>query len=158
MHIPVDRARRQERHPEPRADHLHHRREARALDLDEAVAAGEVAHREGLVPQAVAFLQQDEALAGEVRHPAGGRGGQPVVLGDRQQEGLVVERLLLDAGPEHGQREQQQVEVPGPELREERLGTVLAEVELDARVGRFDERDGPRQHVGGDGGDDAEAQ
>ena len=131
---------------------------ARGLDARLPTAAAGTAGGDGVVAQAVPFLQQ--------QHVAGVDPAERHVLSPdrgiglaRHERELVLEQLahVQVAGIE-GQRDQRDVEPARAQPLEQAIREVLAQVQLQLRVRAAQRRKHAGQQVGRDGGDGAEAQ
>jgi hypothetical protein len=147
----------QQRDAEAVRHHLHQRSEAGRLHAARLARAGRVAERERLGAEAVALLQQHHRLAPQrgLRHravPARER----MRGGHRQHERLLEERERIQIVALDRQRQQQQLELAAAQPRQDALGLVLAQQQLEPGPGRAHGRQRAREQIGRHGRDHAQ--
>lgn len=127
--------------PSPCGDQLDEGGQARGAGRHGSVlvAVGLAADVQGLVPQAVALVEQQqvqllECLARDVAAAA-----EPVLLGGDQDEVLVEEREFGDLRDAEGDGEQQQVEAAMGQAVQEGGGLFLVYLEVQVGVGPMDQ-------------------
>lgn len=113
---------------------------------------------EGLVAQAVSFVEQQQVelaqrLARDPLPPA-----QPVVQRCDQDEVLVEQRQFDDSGHAEGDGEQQQVEPARGEPLQQARRLFLVDLEVEGRIAVVDEPQDGRQQIGRHRRDHPEAQ
>ena len=138
----------QQRDAVPGGDHLAQRLEAGGAVVLLLAQADAAADLECLVAQAVAVLEQQQALALEVRHPDAVVRGEPMGRGHGEHERLLVQRRLGEALGGDRQRQDAEIDLAVAQLLEQRAGLVLVQHQLEAGQGPAQRPHDVRQQVG----------
>ncbi len=145
----------QQRQPHAVGDHLHERGEARGA---EGVDLPEAAIGQRLVAQAVALLEQQQAVRFEERGAGAHARLRPPPLGHGKEELVVEEPHRFEIGFVDWQRQHENVEPPFTEFRQQHARLRFAHMQFEIGMPRLQRHQQLREQVGGDGGDHAEPQ
>src|SRR5581483_6153575 len=148
--------RRKERDADVRGDHLPQRFEARGAEARFLGGARELTDLERLVAQAMAVLEQQKALIGEIVELEARLAREFVALGDGEQERLLEQEFAVKLIVVDRQREDRGVEAAFAQLPQHDLGFLLDEQQFEPREAFADARDHVRQQVRPERREDAE--
>ncbi len=127
--------------------HLPECLEARCPEILFFARTDAAADLEGLVPQTVSVLEQQQSLALQILDSDGVARGESVVVRHRDSERLRIQLAGLQAFQRHRQRQDAQVDLSELELLEHGSRLVLVQAQVEARQRFADGLRNPRQQV-----------
>ena len=154
----VHRQRRQQGHADAGGDHLPQGFQAGGAEAGFFVRAGQPAHVERLVAQAMAVFQQQQGFVRELRHRQRFLPGQRMLVRRGEQERLLEQRLRVQLVVVQGQREQRGIQLALAQALQEHVALFLDQQQFKLREALAQLRHHVRQQVRAQGGEHAQPQ